>query len=81
MSMSTTYGSLIKELIKEVMGHEVEDDLYRDANACVPGVAECEIPGEELEGERKRLKRLILQVISEGPEKNNQAIQQWAAKN
>ena len=79
--MSTTYGDLIKELIKEVMGEEVEEDTYRDANACVPGVAECEIPGEELEDERKRLKRLILQAIADGPEKNNQAIQKWAAKN
>jgi len=79
--MSTTYGDLIKELIKEVMGEEVEEDTYRDASACVPGVAECEIPGEELEAERKRLKRLLLEVIADGPEKNNQAIQQWAAKN
>jgi hypothetical protein len=79
--MSTTYGDLIKELIKEVMGEEVEEDTYRDANACVPGVAECEIPEEELEAERKRLKRLLLEVIADGPEKNNQAIQKWAAKN
>ena len=75
------YGDLIKEVMKEFLVEGVPEDIFKDAKAFVPGIAEHEIPDEELDAERKRLKMLIVAVVLEGPEKNLKHIKQWAAKN
>lgn len=76
----TTYGQLIREEFRNLAG-EVDEKIFFDAGIFVPGVDGIEIPDEEVEEEREKVRRMIIGIIAEGPKKALDCLHRFISRN